>query len=133
MIVPAVLNPLRSAFQRWLGAAAAATGALAVVVFAITSWVDYRDTRERAWAEADATAQVLEEQILRTVENGRLIGMHVADVVRRDGIESLRMNGHAILQQAATKAPLISSVWIMDRQGDVIANSIAAKIGRAHV
>ena len=65
--------------------AAAATGALAVVVFAITSWVDYRDTRERAWAEADATAQVLEEQILRTVENGRLIGMHVADVVRRDG------------------------------------------------
>ncbi len=110
--------------NRWLYAIAAAAAVSSSALFALNTWTDYRDTLERGWERVDSTVYTLANQTDRALDTSKLVTDRIIDLVRFQGFDHLRGAGWADLSGLADAAPQIASVWVLDADANVVANSM---------
>ncbi len=109
----------------WLAAIVTIVAILAMALFGVSTWTDYRATRERGWVGAENAARILAEQTERTFDTSRLITGRLVGLARLHGIDYFRGSaGHSDLVELAEAVPPIGSVWVMDATGNLVANSM---------
>ena len=117
--------------QPMLGAAGGRLAALLVAVlvllggsFAGITAQDHEAALEDGWTVAERAALGAAEHAGRSLAAARLVTDRVAEGIRRDGAAGLRGAGRTELAAMLQHAPEIGSLWVLDAQGRLIANSL---------
>ncbi len=118
--------------QRWLGRAnrglfVLLTGMLALLVgvFVHGAWNDYQSTLESGWQAAERGALGAAEHARRTISVAGLVTLSVVQDVRRDGLDSVGGDKWDDFAHLIAQTPEVTTFWIMDARGDVVATSIS--------
>jgi PAS domain S-box-containing protein len=115
------------------------TAALVMAVLAFT-WVfarsiqnEYRAAVASGQMEANRTARHVSGHISRALDTGNLVTTHVKDIATFRGLAYFSTPaGHSRLAELAEDVPPVGSVWVMDAEANVVANSIEPAVGSAN-
>lgn len=118
--------------RTWLDATVTTVAAVATLLFAVNAWNDYRASLEEGWERTDRNVFVLKEQTERAFEAGRLIAARITDIAATRGLGYFRDEGWPELAEFAEAAPLIGSVWLIDSDANLVANSLQRDVPRAN-
>jgi PAS domain S-box-containing protein len=124
------VRPVNS--RRWLIATVLTAVTAATLMFALNAWSDYRSTLADGWARAERRAFVVKEQTERAFEAARLVAGRIRDIADARGLEYFRGEGWSELAGFPQAAPLIGSVWVIDAEANLVANSLNPDAPRAN-
>jgi PAS domain S-box-containing protein len=97
---------------------------VASALFVVATLADREATLEHGRTDAANIAAVLAEHAQRALRVAELTGARVGEAVARRGPEAMRAELAATLRELDTAAEEIGSIWVLDAEGRVIANSI---------
>lgn len=133
--MPGAIEPGAAAERPGLGPARRRLGALLAVVllllglaFAALTAADHDAALEDGWTRVERAAFGAAEHAERTLALARLVTDHVADHVRRDGLSVFSGERHAHLVALLRHAPQIGSLWLLDRDGRLVAFTLAPEV-----
>ena len=117
----------KDAALRWLRLSLAATLIVPALIFAYVAVVAYRTAFELADERIDRTLAVSAEQALRIFRSVDLALDSVDQITRGKTDITLKGSGAELserLKQFTRASPDISSIWILDRNGDAVVSSL---------
>jgi two-component system NtrC family sensor kinase len=98
-----------------------------LAAFLYAAWLDYRDVESHAQRQIERTAEVLNEHGLKVFEAVDRAIAEIAALVRDASDDELRaqqLKLHEDLKRIVATSTELKSLWIFDRDGKPIANSI---------
>ncbi len=101
-------------------------------MFVLNVRQDYRATLADGWRQADSKAFVLKERAERAFDASRQIAARVRDIAQLRGLDYFRGDGWQELATFSEAAPLIGSVWIIDAEANLVANSLDPNASRVN-
>lgn len=115
------------AANRWLWLSLAAAVFVPVILFVYVAFASYRDAFELADERIDRTLSVSAEHALRIFRSIEVTLDSVDQITR--GTADLSINGVGTelrqkLKQLTQALPDISSIWVLDRDGDAVVSSL---------
>jgi two-component system NtrC family sensor kinase len=113
---------------RLLQVALVAAVALPVALFAYACWFDYRNVHDNADKQIERTADVINEHALKVFEAVQRAIAEINEIVHdmTDGeIAAQQADLHGRLRRIAEGSSQIKSLWIFDRSGRALVNSIS--------
>src|SRR4051794_14932215 len=105
-----------------------ASVALPAVLFVYASWLGYQNNQAVAERQIERTRDVVTEHALKVFESVERSIAEINEVVRDmpdDRIAANEENLHRRLQRLANSSEQIKSVWIFDKYGHALVNSLA--------
>src|SRR4051812_27673090 len=105
-----------------------ASVALPAALFAYASWLGYQNNQVVAERQIDRTRDVVTEHALKVFESVERSIAEINEVVRDMPDERIAANGeslHRRFQRLAEGSEQIKSLWIFDRHGHALVNSLA--------
>src|ERR1700709_2124619 len=105
----------------------AASVALPAALFVYASWLGYQNNQVVADRQIDRTRDVLTEHALKVFETVERSIAEVNEVVRdmsEDRIAANEENLHRRFERLANSSEQIKSVWVFDRYGRALVNSL---------
>ncbi|WP_270936815.1 cache domain-containing protein, partial [Falsiroseomonas oryzae] len=120
----------RGAAWRRLRLALVCFALLASALFAAAMLADREATLQGARANAENSAALLAEQADRMLRVAELTAARTADLVQRLGIAAVTDAERGQLDALDSTAPEVSSIWIIDGNGRLVANTYDPQAAR---
>jgi PAS domain S-box-containing protein len=91
--------------------------------FGALTWHDYDASLEDGWNTAERAALGAADHAERSIGAARLVTDRVAERLKREGAEVFRGDGYMELAALLRNAPQVTSLWVLDERGRLVANS----------
>jgi PAS domain S-box-containing protein len=95
-----------------------------LLLFGIAARTDYNASLNQGWQSAERASQSMADYTARALEVSRQVTERAGDRIESHGLDYFRGENWSELPKLADAAPMIGSVWIYDRDGNLIVDSL---------
>ncbi len=102
---------------------------LPLTLFAIASWISYRNIQSTTDERINRSLDILHEHALKVLQTVQVSFAEVAEIVRGMSDDDIRRNGDALqkrLQKLASSLPQLQGIAIIDRNGAPLVSGTSA-------